>query len=77
MKLSKSQTILGAIVIIGFIILTIACFVFPEVIPEDVKTAISMAWVLNFGIVIGYVFGSSIGSASKNEIIAAQNKKQP
>ena len=70
----KLQYFLAVIVVVGFISLTAILFV-PQIQSEapdwiqDNMTAVFVAWITQFGTVINYFFGSSKGSADKNDII--------
>ena len=72
------QYILGTIIIVGFFALLII-LVFSQV-PEPNKDLLNLvvgALIGSFGTVVTYNFGSSVGSAKKDETISniATNKK--
>jgi len=72
--MNKLQYALAALIIAGFIILTVVLFI-PAVqteMPQWVKenlTAVFVAWITQFSTVVNYFFGSSKGSADKNNLI--------
>ena len=72
--MNKAQYILAGLVVIGFTALTVVLFI-PAVqtsLPEWAKenmTSIFVAWITQFGTVVNYFFGSSKGSADKNELL--------
>ena len=68
--MTKGQTILAAIIVGGFVI--VSAIVFLTELMADWKGEVAMAWVLNFTTVVGYLFGSSKGSADKNKIITKE-----
>jgi hypothetical protein len=64
------QYVLGSVIVIGIIII-IGLLINNE-IPEDNKDALNLvigAIIGAFLTVVGYFFGSSLGSAKKNDII--------
>ena len=65
--MTKGQNILAALIIVAFSVITVAAFM-TELL-KDIRSEIVMAWVINFGIVINYRFGSSQGSSDKTKII--------
>jgi heme O synthase-like polyprenyltransferase len=72
MKTSKDnfQYILGALVVAGFFILLMALVYTP--IPDknnDLLSLVVGALIGSFATVVGYFFGSSKGSADKNELL--------
>lgn len=67
---SWTPRILAAIVVIGW--LTIQCFLFQHIVPAEMRDLISrMLGTIDSALilVLGYYFGSSSGSASKNQIL--------
>ena len=65
--MTKGQNILAVLIIVAFSVITVAAFM-TELL-KDIRSEIVMAWVINFGIVINYRFGSSQGSSDKTKII--------
>jgi len=84
MKISAKnifQYVLGSLIVIGFFVLLIT-LVFTEV-PEPNKDLLNLvvgALIGSFATIVGYFFGSSSGSAKKDETIgdiAKQNQTTP
>jgi hypothetical protein len=72
------QYVLGALVVIGFFILLY--MLIKKTIPIENKDLLNLvvgALIGSFATVVGYFFGSSAGSAAKNDIIANQNTTLP
>lgn len=70
------QYILGALITLGFFVL-LYLLVTSEV-PEKNKDLLNLvvgALIGSFATIVGYFYGSSKGSAEKNDIIAQQNKQ--
>ncbi|HPB25620.1 MAG TPA: hypothetical protein PLB59_07990 [Bacteroidales bacterium] len=68
------QYILGALVVIGFFVLMIVLTF--KGIPSENKETFTLvvgALLTAFSIVVGYFYGSSLGSSKKNDLI---NKKE-
>lgn len=64
-----AQAILAALIVVGFFV---AMFL-PGIVPGfSVDEALKQTLVTMFILVIGYYFGSSSGSAKKDEVIANQ-----
>jgi hypothetical protein len=64
-----AQAILAALITIGFF----TAMFLPGVVPGfEVDEALKQTLVTMFILVIGYYFGSSSGSAKKDEVIASQ-----
>jgi surface polysaccharide O-acyltransferase-like enzyme len=64
------QYVLGSVIVIGIIIIIV--LLINNEIPEDNKDALNLvigAIIGAFLTVVGYFFGSSLGSAKKNDII--------
>ena len=71
------QYVLGSIIVVGIIII-IALLINNE-IPADNKDALNLvigAIIGAFLTVVGYFFGSSLGSAKKNDLINGGNKPE-
>ena len=72
--MNKAQYILAGLVVLGFIALTVVLFV-PVVqneLPQwtkDNMNAVFVAWITQFSTVVNYLFGSSKGSADKNDLL--------
>lgn len=78
MKVAKEiyQYILGAVIIVGFILILLFLTVYP--IPQDNKEVLYLAiggYLTFVGAVVGYFYGSSKSSSDKNEILSDQLKK--
>jgi drug/metabolite transporter (DMT)-like permease len=70
------QFILGGIIVIGFFLL-LYFLIFLE-IPEKNSALLNLiigALIGSFVTIVGYFYGSSSGSAKKDETIAAQSKE--
>ena len=65
--MKDAQKILALVVIVGFAVITIIAFATDMM--ADFRGEIAMAWIVNFGTVIGYWFGSSKGSSDKNALL--------
>jgi len=59
---------LGALIVIGFFAIVVMLIMRPEL--KDSLNLVIGALIGAFGTVVGYFYGSSKGSAEKNEIIA-------
>ena len=68
---------LGALIVIGFIVWTIALAMFIKITPDNSGQIglLTGAWITFTGMVIGYFYGSSKGSADKTEIMKNGNGK--
>jgi len=64
--------VLGAIVVLSFIAITILLIVNPTL--RDSLHLVIGAWLTAFGTVVGYFFGSSKGSAEKNDLLSNAKK---
>lgn len=68
---------LGALIVIGFFVLLALLVLKP--IPEQNDSMLNLvvgALIGSFTGVVGYFFGSSVGSKQKTEIISKQNKDE-
>ena len=74
--MTKAQTILAIVNMVGFIIITILVLMaskfgveWAKQIAENILPLIVGCWITNATTVINYVFGSSQTSANKNAVI--------
>lgn len=80
--MSKGQSILGVVIVAGFIALT-AMLVFSKLVQEIPEWArgniglITGAWISNFATVVGWYFGSSKGSSDKSQIMRTMKPIKP
>lgn len=68
------QYVLGSLIVIGFFVLLIV-LVYTQV-PDQNKDLLNLvvgALIGSFATVVGYFYGSSLGSADKNQLLAKQN----
>lgn len=77
--IKNGQNIIAVIIVGGFIILTslLVLSKFLPVMPDWAQGNLTMiigSWITNFGIVVGWYFGSSKGSADKTNMLL--NKKE-
>lgn len=73
MKLNKGQVIIAALIVTGFFAVAITVLAKPEIITEKNTEAVMLligALVSGFATIIGFFFGSSLGSAKKTELLA-------
>jgi hypothetical protein len=69
------QYVLGALIVIGFF--TLMYLLVRSEVPEKNKDLLNLvvgALIGSFATIVGYFFGSSAGSAKKDEVIAQQSK---
>ena len=78
----KTKTIyqyaLGALIVIGFFALLYLLTQKP--VPAENKDSLNLvigSLLGAFSLIVGYFYGSSLGSSEKNEIIANQNNNKP
>jgi len=70
--------VLGALIVLGFFtLLGILIFVQVPTGNNDVLNLAIGALITGFATVIGYFYGSSAGSAAKNDLLRQQNGKTP
>lgn len=80
--MSKGQSILGVVIVAGFIALT-GMLIFSRLVPEIPDWArenialITGAWISNFTIVVSWFFGSSKGSSDKSQIMRTMKPIKP
>jgi len=70
------QYILGALIVVGFFALLY--LLVKSAIPEPNKDLLNLvvgALIASFSMVVGYFYGSSAGSARKDELMNAKNEK--
>jgi uncharacterized membrane protein len=69
---------LGALIIVGFfgLLYLLVTKTVPDV-NKDLLNLVVGALIGSFATVVGYFYGSSAGSAAKNDIIAKQNETPP
>lgn len=77
MKITKDifQYALGALIVTGFFVLLY--LLVSKTVPDENKDLLNLivgALIGSFSTIVGYFFGSSAGSAKKDEIIAKQNE---
>ena len=60
--------VLGGIVVFSFVAITVLLIFRPEL--KDSLNLVIGAWLTAFGTVVGYFYGSSKGSADKNDLIS-------
>lgn len=68
----KAQFILAGVITVGFLVVTAFYFFGPTEISGGLKEPMLLvtgAWITNLTTVVQYFFGSSKGSADKNELI--------
>jgi hypothetical protein len=69
------QYILGALIVIGFFALLY--LLVKSAIPEPNKDLLNLvvgALIASFSMVVGYFYGSSAGSAAKNEMLTGKKE---
>ena len=70
------QYVLGALIVIGFFALLVVLVY--KGVPEGNKDLLNIvvgSLIGSFSAIVGYFYGSSKGSADKNDIIAKQNEE--
>lgn len=73
MKLNKGQVIIAALIVVGFFSVAITVLAKPEIITEKNTEAVMLmigALVSGFATIVGFFFGSSLGSARKTDLLA-------
>ena len=68
------QYILGSLIVLGFFVLMVV-LVYTQV-PSDNKDLLNLvvgALIGSFATVVGYFYGSSLGSSDKNELLKKTN----
>ena len=75
--MNKPQTILAAINVIGFILITVLAMMavkfgneWASSMMQNILPLLIGCWITNVTTVINYVFGTSAGSAAKSAVIA-------
>jgi len=64
------QYVLGALIVLGFF--TLMIILVNKVVPMENKDILNLvvgALIGNFGTVVAYFYGSSLGSSEKNELL--------
>jgi hypothetical protein len=75
--MNRPQTILAAINVIGFILITVLAMLavkfgneWASAMMQNILPLLIGCWITNVTTVINYVFGTSAGSAAKSAVIA-------
>lgn len=75
--MNRAQTILAAINVIGFVVITTLAMLsikfgneWAMQMMQNILPLLIGCWISNFTTVINYVFGTSAGSAAKSAVIA-------
>ena len=82
--MNKSQSLLAAINVIGFIVITALAMLsikfgneWAMQMMQNILPLLIGCWISNFTTVINYVFGTSAGSAAKSKVIEKLTKSEP
>jgi len=71
------QYILGALLVLGFFtLLIILIFVDVPEVNKELLNIVVGALIASFTAVVGYFYGSSLGSAEKNEMLKRNGKTE-
>ena len=82
--MNKSQSLLAAINVIGFIVITALAMLsikfgneWAMQMMQNILPLLIGCWISNFTTVINYVFGTSAGSAAKSKVIEKLTNTEP